>query len=391
MAILFSILFIVLIISAFFFYVSFINKIDLVKDKFRMLSRDFYQIAEKGYGVKTNGKKIRTWNIDHAKDYIINQNCESLKQAIETYATLKKWWINKYPNALKDCITYIELLSNKMFLFRSSFREKATRELYKLVDLYNPQKLEIKLYTYTCYENGEAHYSPDLKAVIYSQSAVPRISSVFYISPEELISRMNFLSKFDYTITKHQYDMSNQRALITPELRLKIMKRDSYTCQICHKLCTPNEIEIDHIIPVSKGGKSIESNLQVLCASCNRKKGNKLLVQSNKAQNETNEELDGSRINEQKTALNTEKVQNNVVQNKTIRWAHVVSSNVSLTYYNTHTNSLYVRFKNGSIYKYLCVPSSIYLEFLRAESKGKFVRNVLYSFKYTPVDIDEVE
>jgi hypothetical protein len=37
--------------------------------------------------------------------------------------------------------------------------------------------------------------------------------------------------------------------------------------------CNKDEnIEYDHIVPVSKGGESTESNLQLLCRSCNRKK-----------------------------------------------------------------------------------------------------------------------
>ncbi|MBR2352886.1 MAG: HNH endonuclease, partial [Clostridia bacterium] len=35
------------------------------------------------------------------------------------------------------------------------------------------------------------------------------------------------------------------------------------------------KLEVDHIIPVSKGGKSTLDNLQTLCERCNRGKGTK--------------------------------------------------------------------------------------------------------------------
>ena len=39
----------------------------------------------------------------------------------------------------------------------------------------------------------------------------------------------------------------------------------------------PDEVglHIDHIIPVAKGGKTVPSNLQVLCSKCNGNKGTK--------------------------------------------------------------------------------------------------------------------
>ncbi|MBR3025209.1 MAG: HNH endonuclease [Oscillospiraceae bacterium] len=54
--------------------------------------------------------------------------------------------------------------------------------------------------------------------------------------------------------------------------------RDNYTCKKCGKYM-PDEVglQIDHIIPIKKGGKSIESNLQVLCDKCNSKKSTKII------------------------------------------------------------------------------------------------------------------
>lgn len=70
-----------------------------------------------------------------------------------------------------------------------------------------------------------------------------------------------------------------QRTLMTNKLREFIKNRDNFTCCNCgnsiHK--EPNLLlEIDHIIPVSKGGYTMEENLQTLCWKCNRSKSNKI-------------------------------------------------------------------------------------------------------------------
>lgn len=65
-----------------------------------------------------------------------------------------------------------------------------------------------------------------------------------------------------------------ERALMTDKLRYKILKRDGFRCQICGRSAEDGvKLHIDHIIPVSKGGKTVESNLRVLCEDCNLGKG----------------------------------------------------------------------------------------------------------------------
>lgn len=50
------------------------------------------------------------------------------------------------------------------------------------------------------------------------------------------------------------------------------MQRDNFTCQYCGLRCDESAIEIDHIIPVSKGGNDFPTNLTVSCFDCNRGK-----------------------------------------------------------------------------------------------------------------------
>lgn len=71
-----------------------------------------------------------------------------------------------------------------------------------------------------------------------------------------------------------------QRTLMTKKLREFIKNRDNFTCCFCGNSthAEPNLLlEIDHIIPVAKGGYTVEENLQTLCWKCNRSKSDKIV------------------------------------------------------------------------------------------------------------------
>lgn len=65
-----------------------------------------------------------------------------------------------------------------------------------------------------------------------------------------------------------------ERGKVSNKLRFAIYKRDGYRCRYCHRSDREVPLEIDHIIPISKGGKSEYDNLQTLCHDCNVRKGN---------------------------------------------------------------------------------------------------------------------
>lgn len=55
------------------------------------------------------------------------------------------------------------------------------------------------------------------------------------------------------------------------DLRKIILKDDSK----CIKCESSEKLHLDHIHPISKGGKNDISNIQILCGKCNMKKGNR--------------------------------------------------------------------------------------------------------------------
>ena len=55
--------------------------------------------------------------------------------------------------------------------------------------------------------------------------------------------------------------------------RQNIYSRDKYTCQYCGSRFPPNDLTYDHVIPKSRGGKTIWNNIVTCCINCNRKKG----------------------------------------------------------------------------------------------------------------------
>ena len=60
-----------------------------------------------------------------------------------------------------------------------------------------------------------------------------------------------------------------RRERIPDAVRLFVWQRDQGKCVKCG---TAEQLEYDHIIPISRGGSSTERNVQLLCEACNREK-----------------------------------------------------------------------------------------------------------------------
>ena len=71
--------------------------------------------------------------------------------------------------------------------------------------------------------------------------------------------------------------LSAKRQSISKKLRFEVFKRDSFTCQYCGRKAPDVILEVDHIHPVSKGGKNDLLNYITSCVDCNQGKSDRLL------------------------------------------------------------------------------------------------------------------
>ena len=67
-----------------------------------------------------------------------------------------------------------------------------------------------------------------------------------------------------------------QRKKMTQSMRYDVLKRDNFRCTICGRGQEDGvKLHVDHIRPVSKGGKTVMENLRTLCSDCNLGKRDK--------------------------------------------------------------------------------------------------------------------
>ncbi len=116
---------------------------------------------------------------------------------------------------------------------------------------------KIKVVLYLTYLNGNERDSQrarfDQKIILDTIQRIRRKRGTFYEDREvyEAITRV-------------------ERAKVSNKLRFYIFDRDGNRCLKCG---STRNLEIDHIVPIAKGGKTRKDNLQTLCHRCNAEKG----------------------------------------------------------------------------------------------------------------------
>ena len=119
--------------------------------------------------------------------------------------------------------------------------------------------------------NNELYFFDNTKYK-YSDEELELLLKEFIYKENDKFARLRKLIAL-YEQKNENFDQKFIREPISQEVREEVFIRDGGKCVECG---SQEDIQYDHIIPVSKGGNSTTANIQILCKHCNLKKSNKI-------------------------------------------------------------------------------------------------------------------
>ena len=99
-----------------------------------------------------------------------------------------------------------------------------------------------------------------------------------FVADEESVGTSRGPIRVPRVIVLHHFDRIPRRYVRFS--RLNVFARDSFTCQYCAERLPQSELNLDHVVPRSLGGKSTWENVVCCCVDCNRHKGGRTPVQA---------------------------------------------------------------------------------------------------------------
>jgi hypothetical protein len=145
------------------------------------------------------------------------------------------------PQIREEAIEYNEFLKEQ--LAKNAYDNKRKRQFERQVKNFNPNN----------YPEQHSREEREMSCLVYGH-----LCPVFFVN-----------IPFTETPEKRRIGRYIPRSMM-----IRVVRRDDYTCQKCGKHLRDDEIEFDHVIPISKGGSSEEHNIRLICRECNRKKIN---------------------------------------------------------------------------------------------------------------------
>lgn len=212
--------------------------------------------------------------------YVMHVNSKAKFDRTEEIASLFEY-LSLYSTEMRN---YLRMVSEN----RISYRTYQT-EFKSLVSTVTPEEAKALHVNYDIFCDIEQRLVDSAKLSMIQDLTIT--CAVEYTSPQgmrhyskhctylesEIRTAMQHLVTREAYMQSEAWRRKNERAKVTPSLRYDVMRRDGFRCCLCGRTASDGiELEVDHIVPISKGGSTIGSNLQTLCRDCNRGKSAKV-------------------------------------------------------------------------------------------------------------------
>jgi hypothetical protein len=252
------------------------------------LKESYINIESYNYGTsKINDNSLynferKDWSIANKSNQIHNCSAAVCKSANDQpIKYLCKYFgiekneesLSKFEKVLND-FTSVEQGKDLLRRERESILSSISKSIPVLIQQFYKEKL-VKKIGFETVDISDS-YIPTFTFQYISAGGNSSLECNIKLNIENLNHLINYLNDVINWIKS----IAGQRALMTSKLRDEIKERDNYECCSCGLSIVdePNLLlEIDHKIPLSKGGITTYENLQTLCWKCNRTKGAKIL------------------------------------------------------------------------------------------------------------------
>ncbi|MBL8671243.1 MAG: HNH endonuclease [Alphaproteobacteria bacterium] len=101
-----------------------------------------------------------------------------------------------------------------------------------------------------------------------------------------VMDRVNILSSYDRVVRSPSFEMKLPSVIALKQYipmarrpaftRFNVFLRDRFACQYCGTALPSQELTFDHVVPKSRGGRTVWENVVTACTCCNLEKGNRL-------------------------------------------------------------------------------------------------------------------
>lgn len=218
----------------------------------------FKEFFKRKRTIRHRTKSYKSFGKTNRRDvigYHIENNIKSLRDDIET-AIKNKELYEKYLIELNG----LDLQTNNQLIKEMNMSiekfQKIEKKLIKKLQLKKAYNIKIYLIVYYQSPKGKNFYRKNAR-----------------LNYNDIVEQYNIWDE------KKNYEISAryERSIMSDSIRYDVLKRDDFKCNTCGVSSKDGaKLHVDHIVPVSKGGKTVSNNLQTLCERCNLGKSNKL-------------------------------------------------------------------------------------------------------------------